>query len=133
MKFRPLHDRVALTSIDAEEKSTGGIIIPDTAKEKPQQGKSPLSDLLGATTAASRFRSTSKPVTGCRSAKWSGTGVKIDGVEPHHEKSDIMGGWPKRKLRRRLPDATDFSGGAGDPASLNETIHQLYRFLATRL
>ena len=39
MKFRPLHDRVVVRRIEAEEKSTGGIIIPDTAKEKPQQGK----------------------------------------------------------------------------------------------
>ena len=39
MKIRPLHDRVVLTRIDAEEKTAGGIIIPDTAKEKPQQGK----------------------------------------------------------------------------------------------
>ena len=39
MKFRPLHDRVVLERIDAEEKTAGGIIIPDTAKEKPQQGK----------------------------------------------------------------------------------------------
>jgi len=39
MKFRPLHDRVVVTRIDAEDKSAGGIIIPDTAKEKPQEGK----------------------------------------------------------------------------------------------
>ena len=39
MKFRPLHDRVVVTRIDAEEKTTGGIIIPDTAKEKPQEGR----------------------------------------------------------------------------------------------
>ena len=58
MKFRPLHDRVALTRIDAEEKTTGGIIIPDTAKEKPQEGELSLSDQVGVTRAANSFQST---------------------------------------------------------------------------
>ena len=45
MKFRPLHDRVVVKRIDAEEKTAGGIIIPDTAKEKPQQGAMPANNL----------------------------------------------------------------------------------------
>ena len=46
MKFRPLHDRVVVRRIDAEEKTAGGIIIPDTAKEKPQQGEVPSGSIL---------------------------------------------------------------------------------------
>ena len=53
MKFRPLHDRVVLTRIDAEEKTAGGIIIPDTAKEKPSQGEVSPSARAAATITAS--------------------------------------------------------------------------------
>ena len=53
MKFRPLHDRVAVKRIDAEEKTAGGIIIPDTAKEKPSQAKSSPSARAAATNPAS--------------------------------------------------------------------------------
>ena len=65
MKFRPLHDRVVLTRIDAEEKTAGGIIIPDTAKEKPQQGKVVAvgpggRDENGASEFFTRFRRLSK-------------------------------------------------------------------------
>jgi chaperonin GroES len=57
-KFRPLHDRVVVRRIDAEEKTKGGIIIPDTAKEKPQEGEVLLSAQEGATRAASSSLST---------------------------------------------------------------------------
>ena len=78
MKFRPLHDRVVLTRIDAEEKTAGGIIIPDTAKEMPQQGKLVPLDVK----AGDRILF----------GKWSGTEVKIDGEELLIMKeSDIMG------------------------------------------
>ena len=60
MKFRPLHDRVVIERIEAEAKSAGGIIIPDTAREKPQQGRYLPSALAAATRAASSFRSTSR-------------------------------------------------------------------------
>ncbi len=60
MKFRPLHDRVVLTRIDAEGKTAGGIIIPDTAKEKPQGAGSSASGLVGAMKMASSLRSTSR-------------------------------------------------------------------------
>jgi co-chaperonin GroES (HSP10) len=58
MKFRPLHDRVVVKRIDAEEKTAGGIIIPDTAKEKPSQARCSPSALAAATRPASSFRST---------------------------------------------------------------------------
>ena len=58
MKFRPLHDRVVVKRIDAEDKTAGGIIIPDTAKEKPATAKSSPSAPVAATRAASSSRST---------------------------------------------------------------------------
>jgi chaperonin GroES len=92
MKFRPLHDRVVVKRIDAEEKTKGGIIIPDTAKEKPQEGE------VVAVGAGSRDE-TGKLVppdvkVGDRVlfGKWSGTEVKIDGQDLLIMKEpDIMG------------------------------------------
>ncbi len=92
MKFRPLHDRVVVKRIDAEEKTRGGIIIPDTAKEKPQEGE------VVAVGAGARDE-TGKLVpldlkVGDRVlfGKWSGTEVKIDGEDLLIMKeSDIMG------------------------------------------
>jgi co-chaperonin GroES (HSP10) len=63
MKFRPLHDRVVIEHIDAEAKTTGGIIIPDTVQEKAQQGKVPPLALAAATRAASSSRLTSRSAT----------------------------------------------------------------------
>ena len=92
MKFRPLHDRVLIKVLDSEEKTAGGIIIPDTAKEKPQEGEvvaigpgikndqgklSPLDVKVGDIVLF---------------GKWSGTDVKIDGREYSIMKeADIMG------------------------------------------
>ncbi len=92
MKFRPLHDRVLIKVLDSEEKTAGGIIIPDTAKEKPQEGEvvaigpgikndqgklSPLDVRVGDIVLF---------------GKWSGTDVKIDGKEYSIMKeADIMG------------------------------------------
>ena len=92
MKFRPLHDRVLIKVLDSEEKTAGGIIIPDTAKEKPQEGEvvaigqgikndqgklSPLDVKVGDIVLF---------------GKWSGTDVKIDGKEYSIMKeADIMG------------------------------------------
>ena len=67
-KFRPLHDRVVVKRIDAEEKTAGGIIIPDTAKEKPMQGQVVAVGPAAATRRASSSRSTSRPATRCCSA-----------------------------------------------------------------
>jgi chaperonin GroES len=88
MKFRPLHDRVAIERIDAEAKTAGGIIIPDTAKEKPQEGR------VIAVGPGGRDESGKLVKVGDRIlfGKWSGTEVKIDGVEYLIMKeSDIMG------------------------------------------
>ncbi|SEB83051.1 chaperonin GroES [Rhizobiales bacterium GAS188] len=92
MKFRPLHDRVVVKRIAAEEKSAGGIIIPDTVKEKPQQG------VVVSVGPGGRDESGKLIPLDVRTgdlvlfAKWSGTEVKIDGVEYLIMKeSDIMG------------------------------------------
>ena len=92
MKFRPLHDRVVVKRIEAEEKSAGGIIIPDTAKEKPQQGEV-ISVGPGGRDEAGKLipidlRAGDRVLFG----KWSGTEVKLDGIEYLIMKeSDVMG------------------------------------------
>ena len=92
MKFRPLHDRVLLERIDQEEKTTGGIIIPDSAKEKPMEGR-----VIATGSGARSEDGTIHPLdvkAGDRVlfGKWSGTEVKIDGEELLIMKeSDIMG------------------------------------------
>ena len=68
MKFRPLHDRVVIRRIEGEEKTKGGIIIPDTAKEKPQEGEVIAVGPALATRTARSFRSTSKQAIACCSA-----------------------------------------------------------------
>jgi chaperonin GroES len=92
MKFRPLHDRVLVRRIDAEEKTAGGIIIPDTAKEKPQQGEV-VALGPGARDDAGKLTPLDvKPGDRVLFGKWSGTEVKIDGEELLIMKeSDIMG------------------------------------------
>jgi chaperonin GroES len=92
MKFRPLHDRVVVRRIEGEEKTKGGIIIPDTAKEKPQEG-----ELIAVGPGARDESGKLVPLdvkAGDRIlfGKWSGTEVKIDGEELLIMKeSDIMG------------------------------------------
>ena len=92
MKFRPLHDRVAVKRVEGETKSAGGIIIPDTAAEKPQQGEI-IAAGPGARDEAGKLvpldvKKGDKVLFG----KWSGTEVKIDGQEILIMKeSDIMG------------------------------------------
>ena len=92
MQFRPLHDRVVVRRIDAEEKSKGGIIIPDTAKEKPQEGEvvavgPGARDDRGQLVELS-VRAGDRILFG----KWSGTEVKIDGEDLLIMKeSDILG------------------------------------------
>ena len=68
MKFRPLHDRVVVNRIEEEAKTPGGIIIPDTAKEKPQQGEVIAVGQAPATRPAKSIRSTSRSATVCCSA-----------------------------------------------------------------
>ena len=92
MKFRPLHDRVLVRRIDADEKSAGGIIIPDTAKEKPHQGEV-IGVGPGARDEQGRLTPLDvKPGDTVLFGKWSGTEVKINGEELLIMKeSDIMG------------------------------------------
>jgi chaperonin GroES len=92
MKFRPLHDRVVVERIDAEERSSGGIIIPDTAKEKPSQGEVIAVGPGGRDENGKLIPIDVKPGDRVLFGKWSGTEVKIDGVEYLIMKeSDIMG------------------------------------------
>ncbi len=92
MKFRPLHDRVVVRRIDAEERSAGGIIIPDTAKEKPMQG-AVVAVGPGARNDAGKVEPLDvKAGDTILFGKWSGTEVKIDGEDLLIMKeSDIMG------------------------------------------
>ena len=92
MKFRPLHDRVVVRRLDAEEKTAGGIIIPDTAKEKPMEGE------IVAVGPGARDETGKLVPLDVKSGdrilfgKWSGTEVKLDGEELLIMKeSDIMG------------------------------------------
>ena len=92
MKFRPLHDRVVVKRIDAEEKSAGGIIIPDTAKEKPQEGEIIAAGPGGRDESGKLTPLDVKTGDKVLFGKWSGTEVKIDGVEfLIMKESDIMG------------------------------------------
>ena|SRR5207253_2498728 len=92
MKFRPLHDRVVVKRIDAEEKSKGGIIIPDTAKEKPQEGEIVAIGPGGRDEAGKLIPIDLQVGNRVLFGKWSGTEVKIDGDELLIMKeSDIMG------------------------------------------
>ncbi|GJD50547.1 10 kDa chaperonin 1 [Methylobacterium crusticola] len=92
MKFRPLHDRVVVRRIESEEKTKGGIIIPDTAKEKPQEGEivavGPGARDESGKVAPLDVKAGDRILFG----KWSGTEVKIDGQDLLVMKeSDIMG------------------------------------------
>ncbi|WP_439574306.1 co-chaperone GroES [Phreatobacter sp.] len=92
MKFRPLHDRVVVRRIDAEEKTRGGIIIPDTAKEKPQEGEVIAVGPGGRNERGELVPLDVKAGDTVLFGKWSGTEVKIDGVDYLIMKeSDIMG------------------------------------------
>src|SRR3954447_17764954 len=92
MNFRPLHDRVLVRRIEAEEKTAGGIIIPDTAKEKPQEG-----EVIAAGAGAKSEDGTVSPLdvkAGDKIlfGKWSGTEVRVDGEDLLiMTESDILG------------------------------------------
>ena len=92
LKFRPLHDRVVVKRIEAEEKSKGGIIIPDTAKEKPQEGEIIAAGPGGRDESGKLTPLDVKTGDKVLFGKWSGTEVKIDGQDLLIMKeSDIMG------------------------------------------
>ena len=91
-KFRPLHDRVVVKRIDAEEKTKGGIIIPDTAKEKPSQGEVIAVGPGGRDESGQLVKPDVKAGDKVLFGKWSGTEVVLDGEELLIMKeSDIMG------------------------------------------
>ena len=102
MKFRPLHDRVVVRRIEGEEKTKGGIIIPDTAKEKPQEGEV-IAVGSGARDESGKLipldvKAGDRVLFG----KWSGTEVKIDGEDILIMKeSDIMGVLDVSAARRK--------------------------------
>ncbi|HXS08209.1 MAG TPA: co-chaperone GroES [Rhizomicrobium sp.] len=101
MHFRPLHDRVLVRRIDAEEKTAGGIIIPDTAKEKPQEGDIIATGPGGRNEQGQLIPIDVKPGDRVLFGKWSGTEVKIDGEELLIMKeSDIMGVVEGRKSKK---------------------------------
>ena len=92
MKFRPLHDRVVVRRIDEDERTKGGIIIPDTAKEKPQQGEVVAVGPGEADEKGNVQPLDVKPGDRVLFGKWSGTEVKIDGQDVLIMKeSDILG------------------------------------------
>jgi chaperonin GroES len=92
MKFRPLHDRVVVRRLEGEEKTKGGIIIPDTAKEKPQEGEVVAVGPGGRDEAGKLIPIDLKNGDRVLFGKWSGTEVKIDGQDLLIMKeSDIMG------------------------------------------
>jgi chaperonin GroES len=92
MKFRPLHDRVVVRRLESEEKTKGGIIIPDSAKEKPQEGEI-IAVVSGARDESGKLVPLDvKKGDRVLFGKWSGTEVKIDGQDLLIMKeSDIMG------------------------------------------
>ncbi len=98
MKFRPLHDRVLIKVLDSEAKTAGGIIIPDTAKEKPQEGEVAAVGPGAKTEDGKLIPMDVKVGDIVLFGKWSGTEVKIDGKEYSIMKeSDIMGVSKRKK------------------------------------
>jgi len=92
MQFRPLHDRVVVRRIEAEEKTSGGIIIPDTAKEKPQEGEVVAVGPGARDDQGTLVELSVKAGDRILFGKWSGTEVKIDGEDLLIMKeSDILG------------------------------------------
>ena len=92
MQFRPLHDRVVVRRIEADQKTAGGIIIPDTAQEKPQEGEVVAVGPGARNDRGELIAAELKPGDRVLFGKWSGTEVKIDGKDLLIMKeSDIMG------------------------------------------
>jgi chaperonin GroES len=102
MKFRPLHDRIVVKRIEAEAKSAGGIIIPDTVKEKPQQGEVIAVGPGGRDESGKLIPIDLKAGDRVLFGKWSGTEVKIDDQEYLIMKeSDVMGVLVEAAARRK--------------------------------
>ena len=102
MKFKPLHDRVVIRRLEGEEKTKAGIIIPDTAKEKPQEGEVVAVGPGGRDEAGRLIPIDLKAGDRVLFGKWSGTEVKIDGEELLIMKeSDVMGVLEGAKASRK--------------------------------
>src|SRR5688572_20256893 len=102
MNFRPLHDRVVVRRLDAEEKTKGGIIIPDTAKEKPQEGEIMAVGPGARDEAGKLVPPDVKAGDRVLFGKWSGTEVRIDGEDLLIMKeADIMGVLEQTGARKR--------------------------------
>jgi chaperonin GroES len=101
MKFRPLHDRVVVTRIHAEGKSAGGIIIPDTAKEKPTEGEVIAVGPGGRDESGKLVPIDLRKGDRVLFGKWSGTEVKIDGEYLIMKESDIMGVVEQTSARKK--------------------------------
>jgi chaperonin GroES len=106
MKFRPLHDRVVVKRVDAEEKTKGGIIIPDTAKEKPQEGEVIAVGPGGRDESGKLIPLDLKAGDRILFGKWSGTEIKLEGEELLIMKeSDVMGVVEGRAAENRAAPA----------------------------
>jgi chaperonin GroES len=102
MRFRPLHDRIVIKRIEAEARSAGGIIIPDTAKEKPQQGEVVAVGPGGRDETGKLIPIDVKAGDRVLFGKWSGTEVKIDDHEYLIMKeSDVMGVLVETEVRKK--------------------------------
>ena len=102
MKFRPLHDRIVVKRIEAEEKTAGGIIIPDTVKEKPSQGEVVAVGPGGRDEAGKLIPMDVKAGDRVLFGKWSGTEVKIDSTEYLIMKEgDVMGVLVEAEARKK--------------------------------
>ena len=102
MKFQPLHDRIVIRRLEGEEKTKGGIIIPDTAKEKPQEGEVVAVGPGARDEAGKMIPIDLKAGDRVLFGKWSGTEVKIDGEELLIMKeSDVMGVLESTQARRK--------------------------------
>ena len=102
MKFRPLHDRIVIRRLEGEERTKAGIIIPDTAKEKPQEGEVVAVGPGGRDEAGKLIPIDLKAGDRVLFGKWSGTEVKIDGEELLIMKeSDVMGVLEGAKTSRK--------------------------------
>ena|SRR5690348_5385151 len=102
MKFRPLHDRVVIKRIEAEARTAAGIIIPDTAKEKPQEGEIIAVGPGGRDELGKLIPIDVKVGDRILFGKWSGTEVKIDGAEYLIMKeSDVMGVLVETEVRKK--------------------------------
>jgi chaperonin GroES len=124
MNFRPLHDRVVVKRVDAEEKSKGGIIIPDTAKEKPQEGEVMAVGPGGRDESGKLIPLDLKIGDRILFAKWSGTEIKMHGEELLIMKeSDVMGVLERHAAEGRAPQARPAQTRAGQarPAQTRPT------------